>query len=160
MLSALGIIVLTLVIADQALGATVEQGKKVKIHYTLRVDGEVVDSSDGLEPLEYVHGEDKILPEALQKGLEGLAIGEKRQITLQPEEGYGPVRSDAIMEVPLASLPAEGVAIGTVLTTTMENNQVVRATVKELGAEAATLDFNHPLAGKILNFDVEIVAIA
>src|SRR5699024_12373694 len=81
--------------------------KVVYFHYTLRNDeGEVLDSSDGKEPLPYIHGHQNIVP-GLEKELEGLAVGDTKKVTVPPEVGYGTRRDDAIQQVPLSDFPDE-----------------------------------------------------
>ena len=122
----------------------IENGKRVKIHYTLKVDGEVVESSAGREPFEYVHGKDAIIP-GLQRGLEGLNAGDHSEITVGPDDGYGPVDPEALVQVPRDRLPKGRITIGTILTTSGSSGEVLRARVTELHDDHAILDFNHPL---------------
>ena len=138
----------------------IENGKRVKIHYTLKVDGEVVESSAGREPFEYVHGKDAIIP-GLQRGLEGLNVGDQSEITVGPDDGFGPVDPEALVQVPRDRLPKGRITIGTILTTSGSSGsgEVLRARVTELHDDHAILDFNHPLAGKELLFVVEVIEV-
>jgi len=136
----------------------IEDGKTVKFHYTLTVKGEVADSSEGKEPFEYEHGNGSIIP-GLSKELEGLAPGDKREVTVKPEEAYGLVDSEALIEVPKSRLPQGELQIGTVLTAPGEGGQKLTAVIKEIRTETVILDFNHPLAGKSLFFQVEIIEV-
>ncbi|HID93718.1 MAG TPA: hypothetical protein EYP60_06445 [bacterium (Candidatus Stahlbacteria)] len=84
----------------------IQNGSRVWFDYTLTVDGEVVDSSEGRGPLQYTHGEGKIIP-GLSRQLEGMRVGEERKIEVLPEEAYGQVNPDAFQEVPRSVLPAD-----------------------------------------------------
>jgi FKBP-type peptidyl-prolyl cis-trans isomerase 2 len=134
-------------------------GSKVSIHYTLTVDGAVVDSSSGKAPLEYVQGEGMLVP-GIEKGLAGAAVGEKRRIVVAPDEGYGEAHPELLIKAPreaLAHLP--DLAVGAVVQGEGPDGPF-RALVREIGDEDVTLDLNHPLAGKTLAFDVEVVSVA
>lgn len=143
--------------ADQAMA--VANGKTVKFHYTLTVDKQVFDSSAGREPLTYTQGQGQIIP-GLEKRLEGMKAGDKKTVTIPPAEAYGAAEPNAVVEVPSEKLP-EGTAPGTMLNVNggPQGQQQMRATVKEIRKETALLDFNHPLAGKELQFAVEIVDV-
>ena len=146
--------------ADPVAAANIIQvGKAVKIHYTLTVDGQVVDSSRKGAPVGFVQGKGSILP-ALEKQLEGLKAGDKRQVTLSPEQGYGPVDPKAFVEVPKDHLPKDGLKVGAVLMNTAPSGQQMRAIVSEIKSNTAILNMNHPLAGKELHFDVEVMEIS
>ena len=134
-------------------------GSKVSIHYTLTVDGAVVDSSSGKAPLEYVQGEGMLVP-GIEKGLVGATAGEKRHIEVAPDEGYGVPHPELLIKAPresLAHLP--DLAVGAVVQGEGPDGPF-RAIVREIGEEDVTLDLNHPLAGKTLAFDVEVVSVA
>lgn len=137
----------------------IQDGKKIKIHYTLTVEGEVLESSADREPLEYTQGEKQIIP-GLEKGLAGMHVGDHKQITVWPEEGYGPVDPKAFLEIPKSRLPQGNIEVGSILTTRTEAGQTLNAKVTDIRPETVLLDFNHPLAGKELLFDVEIVEIS
>ncbi len=138
---------------------TITTGRQVTFNYTLTDDtGQVIDSSDGGQPFAYVHGRSEIVP-GLEQQMEGLKAGDRRKLTVPPEQGYGVVNEEAIMEVPRDRLPAEGVEVGSRLQGTAANGQPVFPVVKAIGEEMVTLDFNHPLAGRTLHFDVEILTV-
>ena len=136
----------------------IDAKKAVTFHYSLRDDeGTVLDSSEGGEPLTYLHGEGNIVP-GLEKALAGKAAGESVQVTLTPEEGYG-VRDDKnLRNVPLRKISDKKVTVGMqVQLRTSEGAQI--ATVTAVRGDYATVDLNHPLAGMKLHFDVEVVAV-
>jgi len=139
--------------------ATVVQiGSMVAFDYTLTDEsGTVLDSSKGKQPMHYVHGKGEIIP-GLEKELAGMSVGSEKKITVKPEEGYGPVDPRAFQEVPKDKLPPEALKVGTVLTATGPQGQVpVR--VHEIKENTVIMDFNHPLAGKTLLFDVKVTEI-
>ncbi|OVE76649.1 hypothetical protein BVX98_05000 [bacterium F11] len=136
----------------------IQKGSAVKIHYALKVDGQVVDSSSGMSPFAYTHGLGEIIP-GLEKNLEGLKQGEKKAFSILPNEGYGDHNPTAIQKVSKdAFRQSEKIEIGNRVQG-QKGNTPIQATVVEIGDKDVTLDFNHPLAGKTLNFDVEVVEV-
>ena len=89
----------------------IENGKKVRIHYTLKVDGNIIDSSRDSEPLEYEHGAGQIIP-GLERVLEGLKKGESRQVHIGPDDAYGPIDLQAIIEVPREHIKDDEIEVG------------------------------------------------
>tara|TARA_R110002153_G_C13330512_1_gene497955 strand:- start:347 stop:760 length:414 start_codon:yes stop_codon:yes gene_type:complete len=135
----------------------IEKGSKVKVHYTGKLDdNEVFDSSKDKEPLEFTVGEGQLIP-GFENGVMGLNTGDKKTIELEPSEAYGPVREDLINEVPKENLP-EGVEIGTSLQAQTDQGPVM-VRVVELNETVGKVDANHPLAGKKLIFDLEVVEV-
>ncbi len=130
---------------------------KVTLEYTLRLDsGEVVDSSAESSPLVFDFGKGQIIP-GLERELAGLLIGDQKEIHVAPEDGYGPRDPDASLDVPLDRFPDNITpAVGMSLTMKGPRGDEVPFTIVGLSAEAATLDFNHPLAGKALTFCVTV----
>jgi FKBP-type peptidyl-prolyl cis-trans isomerase 2 len=138
---------------------TVEKGKEVSINYTLKVDGQVVDTSEGRGPLTYTHGQGQIIP-GLSKELEGLKVGDKKDVTVKPEDGYGQANPQAIQEVPKSQLPnniTPETGMNLQVSTPEGRTQVVKIT--DVKDDVVVIDMNHPLAGKTLNFEVEIMSI-
>lgn len=136
----------------------IKEGSKAKFDYTLTVDGKVTDTSVGRGPLEYTHGAGMIIP-GLEKELLGMNVGDKKTVTVKPEEGYGLVREEAIKRVPKEAVSNAGdLKVGDMVGAS-NGEHTFRAIVKEIGEKEITLDFNHPLAGKELVFDVEIKEI-
>ena len=137
----------------------IQNGSKVKFHYTLKVDGKLVDSSSGGTPMEYVHGSGQIVP-GLEEQMAGLKAGDKKQVTVLPEKGYGPFNPKAIQKVSKKAIQnAKDLKVGSVLSG-KAGDRPFRAIVKAISKDELTLDLNHPLAGKTLNFDIEIVEVA
>lgn len=131
----------------------------VAMHYTLTDDsGEVLDSSKQNEPLTYLHGNNNIIA-GLEKALEGAQVGFKSKVTVPPAEGYGEINPKAIFEEPHASFsPDMQLAPGMQVHAEADHGPVT-FTVVELTDTGVVLDANHPLAGKTLHFDVEIVDV-
>ncbi len=137
----------------------IEDGQVVSMDYTLQVDGEVVDSSEGREPLEFLQGAGNIIP-GLEQELYGMAVGESKKVVIQPDEGYGIIDPDAFVEVPRDQFPTNiPMEVGTEITVTDQDNNPMNARIDSLDDDNVILDFNHPLAGKELHFDVKIVGL-
>jgi FKBP-type peptidyl-prolyl cis-trans isomerase 2 len=138
---------------------TIQNGSEVKLHYTLTVDGETVDTSRKGEPLSFVVGSGQIIP-GLEEQLKGMSKNDRKTIIVPPEKGYGPVRPNAIQKVPRKNFQDAGaLKPGMRVTAPGPQGQLIQARVVEIGKDQVTLDLNHPLAGKTLNFDVEIVDV-
>ena len=114
-------------------------------------EGELIDSADGTF---YLHGHGQVLP-GLEKALEGLVAGERAKATIPPEKGYGERDESRVIEAPTKDLP-EGLAPGTTVQAQLPNGGIVPMTVVAIDGPTATLDGNHPLAGKTIIFDVEV----
>ena len=138
----------------------IEKGKKIAFEYTLTVEGEEVDSSKGKEPLEYTHGDNSLIP-GLTKRMEGMEEGEERKIEVPPEEGYGLVNPEAFKEIPKDHLPPDiKIQVGTLLQAQRPDGSVFPVKISGLKDDSVMVDFNHPLAGKELTFDVKVVSIS
>ena len=138
---------------------TVTDGKYVFIEYTLKLeDGNVVDTNVGSSPMNFIHGKGQIVP-GLEKELAGMKKGESKHVIVKPEDGYGNIRDDAIREVPRDKIPKELHKAGAQIQGRTAKGRVIPLTVKEVKDKTIVLDYNHPLAGKTLYFDVKIVDI-
>ena len=136
----------------------IKEGSKVKFDYTLIVDGKITDTSSGRGPLEYTHGAGHII-KGLEKELSGMKVGDKKSVNVAPEEGYGLVNPEAIRRIPKEAVHgAENLKVGDMVGASNAGH-TFRAVVKEITDKEVVLDFNHPLAGKELHFDVEIKEI-
>lgn len=136
----------------------IKKDAKVTIHYTLTVEGEVVDSSDGKEPFIYQHGAGEIVP-GLEEELEGMKEGDKKSITVTPENGYGLSNPEAVQTVPKTAFQGGGeLAVGEMVLGQAGGHEF-QARIISMTDEEVTLDLNHPMAGKTLEFQVEIVAV-
>ena len=137
----------------------VESGSTVGIEYTLTLeDGTTVDSNVGGEALRFEQGSGQIIP-GLDKDLIGMKVGETKQVTVAPDEGYGQVNPAAFTEVPVSELPEDARVPGMMLVAQDDQGRTQRLRVHKVEADKATLDFNHPLAGKTLIFDVKILEV-
>jgi FKBP-type peptidyl-prolyl cis-trans isomerase 2 len=137
----------------------VTDGKTVKIHYTLTVEGKVIDSSKGRDPLKFTAGSGQLIP-GFEKALQGMQVGDKKTFQVSPEEGYGSVNPEAFREIPKDQLPPEiKPEVGMTLYTKSMSGQSMPVQVMEVKEDVVVMNFNHPLAGKTLNFDVEIMEI-
>jgi peptidylprolyl isomerase len=139
----------------------VKSGDTVRIHYTGTLsDGEVFDSSSGREPLEFTVGSGQIIP-GLDAALPGMEVGEKKTVEVPVDEAYGPVDPGNRQAIPRAEIPDHiPLDPGTQLQLQSPQGQVMPVTVVEVTDEAVTLDANHPLAGRDLTFNIELVEIA
>jgi len=137
----------------------IEEGSTVSIEYTLILDdGETADTNVDGEALVYSQGQQEILP-ALEEALIGLEVGDTKKVVLTAEEGYGLVDPDGFQDVEPDLVPEDARTVGTMLVASDPegNQQPIR--VHEVGEDKIVLDFNHPLAGQALTFDIKILAI-
>jgi len=138
-----------------------KEGDKVKVHYTGKLeDGAVFDSSEERPPLEFTIGSGQVIP-GFENAVVGLSPGEKTVAQIPPEQGYGPHYQEMVIEANRTDLPADlDLQAGQQLNVRQEDGRVFRLTVVEVTKEKVKLDANHPLAGKDLTFDIELVEIA
>nr|WP_243647368.1 peptidylprolyl isomerase [Aestuariirhabdus litorea] len=132
----------------------------VSMHYTLTDDeGTVIDSSAGGEPMSYLHGSGTIIP-GLEKELVGKVTGAKVKVTVEPEEAYGEVEPELIQTVERGLFQGvDTIEAGMTFQAQGPDGSVQRITVKAVEGDEVTIDGNHPLAGVVLHFDVEIVGV-
>ena len=139
---------------------TVTNGKQVTLEYTLKLDDQsVVDTNVGGEPLKLTQGHHEVIP-GLEKAIEGMAPGEKKQVTVAPAEAYGTVDPKAFQEVDKNMVPADSRKVGTQLEGKTNDGRTVYPRISEVKSDTVVLDFNHPLAGKTLYFDVKVLEVA
>jgi FKBP-type peptidyl-prolyl cis-trans isomerase 2 len=134
-------------------------GDTVKVHYTGKLeDGTIFDTSlvEGREPLETVLGKNMLI-KGFENGLIGLSEGDKRTLEIEPSEGYGEYLNGMISEVPKAHVP-ENIKVGESLQGMTEMGPI-NVKVVEVKEDTVVIDANHPLAGKKLLFDIEVVTI-
>jgi FKBP-type peptidyl-prolyl cis-trans isomerase SlyD len=133
----------------------ITKNKVAAIHYTLRDnEGTVIDSSEGREPLHYLHGAGNLIV-GMEEGLEGKSKGDKLDLKISPEKGYGEKDDTLIQQVPRSAFGGQEIKQGMRFST----NQGGVVTVTKVGLESITVDANHPLAGVELNFAVEVVDV-
>lgn len=139
--------------------SVVANGQLVSLTYVLRLDnGEVFDKSESQEPLEFVQGRGQIIP-GLESALYGMRIGEEKEFVVSPAEGYGEYDEDDLDVMPRKSLPDHiELSVGKGLRfREKDTGEVYVGYVAEFDEDKAVLDFNHPLAGETLHFQVRIV---
>ncbi|NGY36946.1 peptidylprolyl isomerase [Flavobacterium sp. XN-5] len=138
----------------------VKENNTVKVHYTGKLaNGQVFDSSEGKEPLAFTLGQGSLIP-GFEKGLIDMKLNEKKTITIPADEAYGDPREDLLIEVPKSELPQEmDPEVGMGLVSRTPEGQEINLLVVEVKEESVILDGNHPLAGKELIFDLEVVEI-
>jgi len=138
---------------------TVSDGKSISMEYTLTLENkEVLDTNVGGEPLTFTQGSHQIIP-GLETALDGMKPGESKQVKIAPEQGYGEINPQAIQEVPIDQIPPDARKVGVQLQGKDGQGRMVHPTVTEVKEQVVVLDFNHPLAGKTLYFDVKILDV-
>ena len=137
----------------------IAQNRVVTMHYTLKDEqGETIDSSQGHEPLAYIQGIGNIIP-GLEDALEGKTKGDKLEVTIAPEDGYGERQENMVQKVAKSGFQGdEELVVGMQVQVETKNGPAI-AMVSEIAGEDVTLDLNHPLAGVTLNFDVEVMDV-
>lgn len=138
----------------------VSKGKVVSIDYKVSLEnGELVDETKDNNYFSYTQGEGQIIP-GLEKALEGKEVGSEINVVIQPEDGYGFRDEKNLVKVPLQELPPDlPKKVGTQLQMQTPDNIIYNGVIVDVDQETITVDFNHPLAGKALNFQVKIVDI-
>ncbi|WNG57740.1 peptidylprolyl isomerase [Archangium gephyra] len=129
----------------------------VSIDYRLHLgDGKIIDESEAGDPLVYLHGYEEIVP-GLEKALEGKKAGESLKVVVEPKDGYGEYDPDGVEEVPREDFPADmELEAGGIVSATDDDGDDVEFLVKEVRDKTVVIDFNDPMAGKTLHFDVTV----
>mgnify|MGYP001134402118 FL=1 len=131
----------------------------VSLDYTLTVDNEVVDTSEDSEPIVFLQGHGNIIP-GLEQALYGLAAGEQKEVVVQPADGYGELDPEAFADVPRKEFPPQiPMEVGIELQMRDKSGDILDARIDAVDEDTVRLDFNHPLAGKQLNFSVKVVSL-
>ena len=138
----------------------IKKDSVVSLSYILKNEnGEELDRFETANPLAYMHGHGQIVP-GLENVLEGLAIGDKKEVTVTPQEGYGEVQPQLKMKVSRNKFPADvNIEPGMQFSSKMEDGREIPFTVQAIEDGAVMLDGNHPLAGETLHFSVEVVEV-
>ncbi|MEE1098473.1 MAG: peptidylprolyl isomerase, partial [Alistipes sp.] len=137
----------------------VEQNKMVSVDYKLTVDGEIADQSRPGQPLEFIFGTGMLLPK-FEEAILGKEPGDKVSFTLAPEDGYGVFHPEAVVDLPKSIFMVDGklaediLFVGSQVPMADSQGNRMLGIIKEVGEESVKMDFNHPMAGKTLNFDV------
>jgi len=138
---------------------SIQKDKVVAINYTLTNNaGQVIDSSEGRDPLQYIHGNGHLIA-GLEEALEGKQQGDQLEVAIPPEKGYGVRNEEHIQKVPTSQFsPDQKLEVG--MQFQVKNQEAVMVfTVSEIEGDLVTLDGNHPLAGVTLNFAVEVMEL-
>lgn len=131
----------------------------VSMEYTLRIDDEVIDSSEGQEPLQFLVGHGNIIS-GLEREMMGMKVGDSKDVVISPEDGYGEFDAEAFMNVPRGEFPTDmPVEEGMELTVKDDAGQSRYARIETVDGDNVTLNFNHPLAGDELHFNVKVVGL-
>ncbi|MBS1729523.1 MAG: peptidylprolyl isomerase [Bacteroidetes bacterium] len=138
----------------------VKKGDKIKVHYHGKLDdGTTFDSSEGREPLSFEVGSGMVIP-GFDAGVTGMEKGEKKTIRIPSDEAYGPMLEEMIMEFPKDRFPADmKPEVGMALNMSNQEGQSFPVVIREVKEDVVVLDANHPLAGKDLTFELELVEI-
>ena len=142
----------------------IEKNKVVFVTYDLTVDGQLVDSANEEQPLDYIQGMHMLIPK-FEEALEGLEEGALFAFTVQPEDGYGPYDEKRRFDLPKTAFTIKGelredlMQVGRILPMVGSDGSIVNATVVEVKENGVTMDFNHPMAGKVLNFSGKVMSV-
>ena len=157
----LGVLLFTSNISAQAGKGekVVKSGSTVSLEYTLSDEkGKVIESNKGKEPMNYTQGQGQLIP-GLEKELSGMKVGGTKHVRVKPEDAYGPLDPKAFQEIPKGNIPVDALKVGTTLVARNGQGQSFPARVHEIKEKTVVMDFNHPLAGKTLSFDVKVLDI-
>ncbi len=137
----------------------ITDGMVVSLNYVLTVDGETVAQTEDGDPMEYLHGSEEILP-GLEAALGDKQVGDKFSVTLAPEDAYGEYDDEDVEEIDREDIPnVDELEVGMVVEVEDEDGYAYMAQVREIGDKVVVLDFNPPLAGKMLTYEVEVLAV-
>ena len=136
----------------------VATGDQIRVNYVGRFEnGSTFDSSEGREPLEFTVGAEQVIP-GFDRAVVGLKPGESCKVAVAPENGYGAHVPEMVAEVERHLIPdSEKLVLGSMLEVSVEDGQTLEVQVVELSDAVVTLDGNHPLAGKELHFEIELL---
>jgi FKBP-type peptidyl-prolyl cis-trans isomerase SlyD len=138
---------------------TVQNNVVVSMEYTLHVDNEEIDSSKGQDPLQFLVGHGNIIS-GLEREMMGMKVGESKNVVIAPADGYGEFDEEAFMDVPRSAFPQDmPVEEGAELTVRDDSGQSRYARIDAINGDNVTLNFNHPLAGDELHFNVKVVGL-
>lgn len=149
-----------LVIAGCSSRKTAQPGDKVRVHYTGTFDdGTIFDSSEDREPIEFTVGSGDVI-KGFDDGVTGMAVGETRNITIPADEAYGQRRDELVVKLNRADLPeTPEPEVGKPYMARFEDGRMIQGMILDIKGDSVTIDANHPLAGKTLNFELKLVEI-
>lgn len=137
----------------------IQNGSTVTLDYKVYVDGQMVDQTSPGQPLTFVQGTGQIIP-GLESKLEGLEKGDKKEITVSPEEAYGDYSEEKVMHVPRTDLPPDAEPqVGMELQATSQDGDLYVGVITKVTDDDVDVDFNHPMAGRTLRFEVEVLNV-
>ena len=138
---------------------TVGKDVVVGLAYTLYVENAVEDSASTADPLEYIHGHGNLIS-GLEKALEGMKVGDKKQVTVEPEDAYGEYDPEQVVELDRSLFPAEfPIEKGRLVPLEDDQGNHIHSYILDWNDDTVTVDLNSPMAGKTLVFDCEIVSL-
>ena len=138
---------------------TIQDNMVVTLDYTLLVDGEIMESTDDGEPIEFIQGIGQIIP-GLESALYDMKVSEKKTVVIEPDEAYGDYDPESLEIAKKEEFSEEiPLDVGTFLDLRDDEDNVLSAQIIEEDEDTVTLDFNHPLAGKTLTFEITISAL-
>lgn len=144
---------------DNAGTGVVGDDMVVTLDYTLTVNGEIIDSSIGSQPIEFIQGHGQIIP-GLERELYGLALGDGKDVVVAATDGYGDRDPNAVADIPRDQFPPQlPLKPGTELQLRGQDGEELEAYIEDVGDETIRLNFNHPLAGKELHFSIKVVEL-
>ena len=134
-------------------------GQKITFHYTLVVEGEMLETTVGKEPVTYIEGTSTIIP-GLIKAISSMKVGESKDVRVMPEDAYGEINKEAFRNIPKSTFPKDFVAKkDMVLEFQTPEGETVPGIVSEIKEDFVVISFNHPLVGKTLDFKIDIVSV-
>lgn len=137
----------------------VKKGDVVRLHYTIRTkDGKEFDSSSPGEPITFEVGRGEVIL-GVEEGVIGMEVGEKKEITISPGEGFGERNEEFIYKAPKDILQDLEAKRGDIIDLRAEDGRLVKAQVSHIDVDSVTFDLNHPLAGKTLKVEMEVVEV-
>jgi len=141
--------------------AQAKEGDEVQVHYTGKLeDGTVFDTSEDGDPLNFTIGENRVIP-GFEEAVTGMEPGDSKTTEVEPEQAYGEHREDMVMEMERDQIPDDvDPEVGQQLQLRLENGQTVPVLITALGEDTVTIDANHPLAGRKLMFEIELIDVA
>ena len=138
----------------------VTKGRKVSVHYRGTLDnGEEFDSSEGREPLEFVVGQGDLIP-GFEKAVIGMEAGQKKTVTLEPQDAYGAYEDELVVDGPRNAFPEGELRVGASYTVHLRGGEEAVGRVVRIEKDTVAMDFNHPLAGKRLTFRLRVLSVA
>ncbi|PLX94746.1 MAG: peptidylprolyl isomerase [Desulfuromonas sp.] len=145
--------------AQTETAAPITEGSKVSLEYSLTLkDQGVIDSNVGGEALTFVYGSKQIIP-GLEKAVGGMKVGEQKNVEIAPEEAYGPVYQEAITTANISQFPADLQKVGAMVQTQGQDGRQLRGKVVSIEGDMVKVDFNHPLAGQTLYFEIKLLNV-